>query len=107
MRVRGLYQSSAYPKNNDTFSLDFPYGEQFGASAGLTWHAFGYVDVSFGYIHLFQPRVTVTDGVLQQSPGSPYDPQDGGDLIHLGNTVNNGDYDVNLNIYALSLEGHF
>ncbi len=108
IRLGGLYQSSAYPENNDTFSLDFPFGEQYGASFGLTWHAFGYVDASIGYLHIFQPRVTVEEGILQQSSGTLADVYtDGSVLLALGNTVNNGTYDVDLNIFAMSLEGHF
>ncbi len=107
-RLGGLYQSSAYPKNNDTFSLDFPYGEQFGASCGLTWHAFEFIDLSIAYLHIFQPRVTVTEGILQQSSGTHADFNgDGSLMLPLGNTVNNGTYDVNLNVVAMSLEGHF
>ena len=109
VRLGGLWQSSAYPKNNDTFSLDFPYGEQFGASAGLTWHAWGYVDVSIGYQHLFQERITVTEGILQQSSGELFhpNPEDASVALSMGNTVNNGTYDVNLNIFSLAVEGHF
>ncbi len=108
VRVGGLYQTSAYPKNNDTFSLDFPFGEQFGAGLGLTWRVLAYLDVNVGYLHLFQRRVEVTDGILQQSAGSLADIYNDGSLVlSTGNTVNNGTYDVNVNIYSLSLEGHF
>lgn len=109
VRLGGLWQSSAYPKNNNTFSLDFPFGEQFGASAGLTWHAWGFVDVSIGYLHLFQKQITVTEGIIQQSSGELFhpDPEDPSVALSLGNTVNNGTYDVNLNIISLSAEGHF
>lgn len=107
-RVGGLWQSSAYPTSNNTFSLDFPYGEQFGASTGLSVNLFDFLDVTVGYMHLFQERIEVTEGILQQSSGTLADVYSDGSLtLPMGNTVNNGTYDVSLNIYSLAVEGHF
>ncbi|MDJ0764187.1 MAG: outer membrane protein transport protein [Myxococcota bacterium] len=106
-RLGGFYQSSAYV-DEKTFSVDFPYWDQFGASFGVTWHAFGMFDFTAGYLHIFQPSVTVTDGTLQQNSGTQFDAQgDGSLMLATGNTVNNGTYDVNFNILALAVEGHF
>lgn len=108
VRLGWFYQSSAYPENNSTFSLDFPYGEQFGLTFGLTWHAFDFVDLNLAYAHIFQPTVTVTEGILQQSSGTRADILgDGSVMLPLGNTVNNGTYDVNLNIFSASVKAHF
>jgi hypothetical protein len=112
VRVGGWWQTSAYPKNNATFSVDFPVGQQFAATAGLTWHALArkeqiphkeqnWLDVSVGYSHVFQPEVKVTEGVLQQQ--SIRDP----DLPSAGNVINNGTYRVSYNLFGLALEGHF
>ncbi len=109
-RVGGFYQSSAYPKNNNTFSLVFPFGQQFGVGGGITWKTFEFLHLNVGYLHIFQPRVTVKTGILQQIVGQPIDvspEQDGSDLIQNGNVVNNGIYDVNVNLFAASVEGHF
>ncbi|MCP4680626.1 MAG: hypothetical protein GY854_35110 [Deltaproteobacteria bacterium] len=103
-RIGGYYQTSAYPKNNDTFNLDFPFGEQVGVGGGLTWHACSYLDVNAGYLHVFQFDVEVEDGVVQQI-GMPIERD--GEEKQTGNTVNNGTYEVGINLFAISLEGHF
>ena len=101
-RIGGWFQTSAYPKDHSTFNLDFPFSRQGGVSAGLTWHALPQLDVSVAYAHIFQPDVTVTDGVLQQQsiPPSP-------ELPSTGNIINNGTYRVSMDVFGLSLEGHF
>ncbi len=112
VRAGGWWQSSAYPKNNSTFSVDFPVAQQFAVSAGLTWHAIArkqpvehkegnLLDVTVGYSHIFQPDVTVTEGILQQQ--SIRDPA----LPPSGNVINNGTYRANYNVFGLALEGHF
>jgi long-chain fatty acid transport protein len=100
IRVGGFYQASAYPANRDTFSLDFPYDRQVGVGGGLTWHAWEHLDVHAGYMHIFQWDVEVTEGIVQQQ-GMPVDD------VNTGNTVNNGLYEVDLNIFGASLEAHF
>ncbi|MCP4599645.1 MAG: hypothetical protein GY847_03745 [Proteobacteria bacterium] len=104
VRAGGYYQSSAYPKNNDTFNLDFPFAEQIGVGGGITWHAWKHLDVNAGYLHVFQFDVKVKDGIVQQQ-GLPYESADGPKDI--GNTVNNGTYEVSLNLFGVSLEGYF
>lgn len=104
-RIGGYYQSSAYPENNETFSVDFPFSEQIGLGCGLTWHAFAFLDVNLGYLHVFQPDVTVSEGIVQQQ-GMTLKLDDGAEAT-IGNTVNNGRYQVNMNIFGLSAEGHF
>lgn len=105
VRLGGYVQSSAYPKNFDTFSLDFPFATQIGLSGGITWHAMKYLDVHAGYMHVFQPDVTVTEGIIQQQ-GKPMEDANGNE-VSPGNTVNNGTYKVALNLFGVSLEGHF
>jgi long-subunit fatty acid transport protein len=104
VRVGGFFQSSAYPENRDTFALDFPYDQQLGVGGGLTWHAWEHLDVHAGYLHVFQWDVDVTDGIVQQQ-GMPLQTAEG--PVDLGNTVNNGHYEVDLNIFGASLEAHF
>ena len=109
VRVGGFYQSSAYPENNETFSLDFPFGEQIGVGGGLTWHAIirgvNYLDVHAGYMHVFQPDVVVKRGVLQQQ-GLPMQ-LSADESVQIANVVNGGRYRVSLNVFGLALEGHF
>lgn len=109
LRVGGLYQSSAHTADNSTFSLDFPFGQQFGIGFGFTWHVFGFLDMNAGYLHLFQTDVKVERGRLQQT-GNKVDLVGQGneeDMYGAGNIINNGDYKVNLNFFAISLEAHF
>lgn len=112
VRAGGWWQSSAYPKNFETFSVDFPVAMQFAVTAGLTYHAIArkkpdehkednWLDVTVGYSHVFQPEVEVTEGILQQQ--QIRDPA----LPASGNVVNNGTYKVNYNIFGVALEGHF
>ncbi len=111
VRLGGFYQSSAYPENNETFSLVAPFGQQIGVGGGLTWHACDYMDVNVAYLHIFQPEVTVKEGVVQQMalPYTQIDPTTGevAAEIQTGNIVNNGVYQVSMNIFGVSLEGHF
>lgn len=104
IRVGCFYQATAYPENRETFSLDFPYDEQLGVGGGLTWHAWTHLDVHAGYMHVFQRDVRVSEGIVQQQ-GLPLDTAEG--PVATGNTVNNGLYEVDLNIFGASLEAHF
>ncbi len=111
VRIGGYWQSSAYPENNDTFALDFPFAEQFGVGGGLTWHTCKWLDVNVGYLHVFQLDVEVKEGIVQQQ-GVPYDTgaedSEGQPVtVPVGNTVNNGKYEVSMNLFGVSLEGHF
>jgi long-subunit fatty acid transport protein len=105
LRAGAYYQSSAYPENYDTFNLDFPFAEQVGVGGGLTWHAWKHLDVNAGFLHVFQFDVEVENGIVQQQ-GLPYDSGEGG-LKDIGNTVNNGLYEVSMNLFGVSLEAHF
>ncbi len=113
VRIGGYYQSSAYPKDNSTFNLDFPYGQQFGTSCGLTWHTFEFLSLNLGYMHIFQPAVDVENGIVQQT-GTALTREDLGlpediemDPVYIGNMVNNGHYETDLNLFSASIEGHF
>jgi len=112
LRLGGFYQSSAYPKNYSTFNLDFPYGEQIGVGGGLTVSVADWLDIHAGYMHIFQFDIDVTDGAVQQQ-GLPldveWDPETGEVTrsVNIGNRINNGHYDVAINLFGLSLEGHF
>ncbi len=103
-RIGGYYQTSAYPKSDNTFNLDFPFGEQIGLGGGLTWYTCAYLDVNVSYLHVFQFDVEVKDGVVKQI-GMPIERE--GEQIQVGNTINNGTYDVDINLISISLEGHF
>jgi long-subunit fatty acid transport protein len=108
LRAGGFYQTSAYPKNDETFNVDFPFGEQIGVGGGATWHVRirgeNWLDVHAGYMHVFQPDVVVKRGVVQQQ-GLPLDT--GTEQVEIANVVNGGRYRVSLNIFGLALEGHF
>lgn len=112
VRAGTWWQSSAFPKNNSTFSVDFPVNQQVAVTAGLTYKALerkkkdphkadNWLDINIGYSHVFQPTVVVTEGILGQrgitTPGTPLP----------GNVINNGTYDVNFNLFGASFEGHF
>ena len=73
--------------------------------AGLSWHAIEHLSLNVGYSHIFQRDVLVTQGIVQQT-GLPYEPGDG-NQYNVGNTVNNGTYEVNINLVGLSAEGKF
>ncbi len=105
VRAGGYWQSSAYPEDYSTFSLDFPFAQQFGLSAGLTWHTYDFLKVNVGYLHVFQLDVEVKNGIVQQQ-GKPRELVDG-TMEFIGNTVNNGRYEVAMNFFSLSLEGQF
>ena len=106
VRVGGFWQSSAFPQNYETFNLDFPFGEQIGLGGGLTWHAADFLDVNAGYLHVFQLDVEVTEGIIQQQ-GLPWEDPSDGEEKDIGNTINNGTYEVSMNLFGVSLEGHF
>jgi long-subunit fatty acid transport protein len=112
VRLGGWWQSSAYPADHSTFSVDFPVAQQISAGAGATWHAIArrrpradrapnHLDVTLGYARVFQPTVRVSRGVLQQQ--SIRDPT----VPAGGNVVNDGIYRVSYNVFALALEGRF
>ncbi|MCP4676656.1 MAG: hypothetical protein GY854_14320 [Deltaproteobacteria bacterium] len=112
VRLGGYYQSSAYPENNNTFNLDFPFGEQFGTGCGLSWHTFDFLTINIGYLHIFQAPVEVEGGTVQQTGTAIVAtdiglPEDAMDPVYIGNMVNNGRYETNLNIFSASIEGHF
>jgi long-subunit fatty acid transport protein len=102
VRGGGFWASSAYPPDYRTMSIRFPFTEQIGIGGGLTWHAIPQLDVSAGYLHIFQPTIDVTDGVAQANAfRQPDDP------TILANIVNNGRYSASLDIFGLELSAHF
>lgn len=109
-RLGAFYTSSAYPDNYDTFTIDVPYGDEFGVSCGVTWHALEFLSVHAGYMHIFQLDVKVTEGIIQQLGPTTEDAPTEVDGVtedrDLGNVVNNGSYSVSLNMFGLSFEGH-
>jgi len=98
-RTGGFWQSSAYPKDHRTMSVRFPFTQQVGLGAGLTWHALGQLDVTAGYMHIFQPDVVVSNGIVQ---ANAY--RDPGDSDKLGNIVNNGRYRASIDLFGLALQ---
>jgi len=56
-------------------------------------------------MHIYQFDVEVEEGIVQQQ-GLPYEDPDG-NKFDIGNTINNGSYEVSLDLFGLSLEGHF
>lgn len=105
LRAGGYFQSSAYPKNYDTFSLFAPWGEQYGVGGGLTWHASKYIDVNLSYLRVIQRTVILRRGIVQQMAKLSEDAD--GEEIQVGNIVNSGRYTVGANLFGVSLEGHF
>lgn len=99
VRAGGFWASRAYDADHSTYTIRFPYSDQLGIGCGLTWHAVPELDVSLGYLHIFQPDVEVTEGVVQanafRNPGDP--------SID-GNIVNNGLYETSLDIFGVSLQ---
>lgn len=102
VRAGGLWQSSAYPEDHRTLSVRFPFSRQIGIGGGLTWHATRWLDVSGGYMHLFQPQVTVRDGIVQANAF-----REPGKSEKLGNIVNNGRYRASIDLFGLALQGRF
>ena len=101
IRFGGFWQSSAYPENFETFAVDFPYAREIGLGAGITVHAGRRLDFDAGYLHIFQEKVRVSRGIVQQQ-GLPLDSGE-----QIGNVVNGGLYEVGLNIFSLAATGHF
>jgi long-subunit fatty acid transport protein len=102
LRAGGWWQSSAYPQDRRTFTVRFPFDQQFAVTAGLTGHIREIVHISVGYAHVFQPPVRVTEGIVQANAfREPDDP------VKRGNIVNNGEYRANLNIFGVAVETHF
>ena len=102
LRAGGWWQSSAYPEDRRTFTVRFPFDQQFAVTAGLTWHIREIVHISAGYSHVFQPEVRVTDGVvLANAFREPDDP------VQRGNIVNNGRYRVSMNMFGVAVETRF
>ena len=99
--IGSFYQTSAYPKNNETFNLDVPYARQLGVAGGVSLAISDRLDVHLSYLHIFQSDVTVNRGIVQQQ-GLPLSTGES-----IGNTVNNGTYKVALNIFGVSGEIHF
>lgn len=104
LTIRGgaLWQSSAYPEDHRTLSVRFPFTRQIGVGGGLTWHAVRWLDVSAGYMHLFQPQVTVREGIVQANAF-----REPGGTEKLGNIVNNGRYRASIDLFGLALQGRF
>ncbi|MEM6996425.1 MAG: outer membrane protein transport protein [Myxococcota bacterium] len=101
LRAGGFVASSAYPEGNTTYSIRFPFSDQLGVGGGLTWHVIPQLDLSAGYLHIFQRDVVVRSGIAQANAFRfPDDPN-----IY-GNIVNNGKYEMSLDIFGLSIEAH-
>lgn len=101
LHLGAFFQSSAYPKNNSTFNIDVPFATQIGASGGLSVLLGKRIKCHLAFLHIFQPRVTVKKGIVQQQ-GLPLSTGE-----NIGNTINNGTYDVAINILGLSGEYQF
>jgi long-subunit fatty acid transport protein len=102
LRAGALWQSSAYPEDHRTLSVRFPFTRQLGVGGGVTWHAIRWLDVTAGYLHLFQPEVTVTRGIVQANAF-----REPGDSDRLGNIVNNGRYRARIDLFGLALQARF
>lgn len=101
VHLGSFYQSSAYPKNNNTFNLDVPFATQIGIAGGISLSLGNKLDLHMSYLRIFQPDITVTKGIVQQQ-GLPLSSGE-----NIGNTVNSGTYEVALNIFGISGEIHF
>ncbi len=101
VRAGGFVASSAYPDGDTTYSIRFPFSDQLGVGGGLTWHVIPQLDLSAGYLHIFQRDVVVDNGIAQANAFRfPDDPN------VYGNIVNNGKYEMSLDIFGLSVEVH-
>lgn len=101
-RAGGFWQSSAYPRDHRTMSVRFPFTQQVGLGAGLTWHAVPQLDITAGYMHIFQPEVIVRNGIVQANAF-----REPGDSDKLGNIVNNGRYRASIDLFGLALQARF
>jgi len=101
LRAGGFVASSAYPANHATYTIRFPYSNQLGIGGGMTWHVIDELDLSAGFLHIFQRDVTVSAGQAQANSFRPLDDQN----IY-GNIVNNGRYEMSMHIFGLSAEIH-
>ena len=102
VRAGGFWQSSAYPSDHRTMSVRFPFTQQLGLGTGLTWHAVPQLDVTAGYLHIFQPEVVVRNGLVQANAF-----REPGDSDNLGNVVNNGRYQTSIDLFGLALQARF
>ncbi|MBN2714679.1 MAG: outer membrane protein transport protein [Deltaproteobacteria bacterium] len=96
-----FYQTSAYPADHATFLIDAPFSRQLGTGLGVTVQTGRRGAVHASWLHIFQPDVTVTQGIVQQQ-GLPLSTGE-----NIGNIINNGTYQVALNIIGVSGELRF
>lgn len=96
LRAGVFRASSALPSSHESFSLDFPFSSHWGVACGASYAIVSGWGVSVAYQHIFQPQVRVTRGTVQQMTAT---------RPNLGNVINNGQYEVGVDVLGVSLEG--
>jgi long-subunit fatty acid transport protein len=108
VRAGAFVENGAAP---DAYShIDFPSFDRLGLGAGLTWHAIDSLDVSAGYMHVFQESRTVSEAKgkqFQQRPAHPCpdeckDPATGAPLP--GVVANAGTFESSFDIVSLGVD---
>ena len=94
------YESSSVPE--EWTRIDYAQWETFGVSGGVTvrlpWYG---VDLTAGYLHLFMPDRTVTNGQARKLSAFPTDPADP-EMI-----INNGSYRTSMDIFSVGIQATF
>ena len=94
------YESSSVPE--EWTRVDYAQWETFGVSGGVTvrlpWYG---VELTAGYLHLFMPDRTVTNGQARKLSAFPTDPADP-EMI-----INNGSYRTSMDIFSVGVQATF
>lgn len=108
VRAGAFVENGAAP---DAYShIDFPSFDRLGLGAGLTWHALDTLDVSAGYMHVFQESRTISEAdgkQFQQRPAHPCpeectDPATGAPIP--GVVANAGTFESSFDIVSLGVD---
>jgi len=100
LRWGASYESSSVPE--EWTRVDYAQWETFGVSGGVTvrlpWYG---VELTAGYLHLFMPDRTVTDGQARKLSAFPTDPADP-DMV-----INNGTYRTSMDVFSVGVSATF
>ena len=108
VRAGGFVENGAAPDNYS--HIDFPSFDRLGLGLGATWHALENLDLTFGYMHVFQESRTVSEAdgkQFQQRPPHPCpeectDPATG--ALVPGVVANAGTFDTRFDIVSLGVD---
>jgi hypothetical protein len=100
LRWGASYESSTVPE--DWTRVDYAQWETFGVAGGVTarlpWYG---LELTAGYLHLFMPDRTVTDGKARKLSAFPADPADP-EMV-----INNGTYRTSMDIFSVGVQATF